>query len=158
MPSVFTRGVIDSPVGKLGIVVEADKVIKVEFLPFGAELILPEDGVVRQVASQLRGYFKEPKSRFDLALFFVGTPLQKKIWQELVKIPVGKTLTYSELAIKIGTSPRVVGNACRSNPLPIIVPCHRVVSSSGLGGFCGERSGNKINIKRWLLNHEGLLP
>ena len=70
------------------------------------------------------------------------------------RIPAGKTLSYGVLAKKLDTSARAVGNACRANPVPIIVPCHRVVASNGMGGFMGKRSGSPLDLKHWLLAHE----
>jgi methylated-DNA-[protein]-cysteine S-methyltransferase len=73
----------------------------------------------------------------------------------LRSIPPGRTRTYGELASKLGTSARAVGGACRANPCPVVVPCHRVVAANGLGGFAGDTSGRKLEVKRWLLRHEG---
>ena len=66
-------------------------------------------------------------------------------------------LTYGEMAKKLDSSPRAVGNACRANPLPIIIPCHRVVSQSGIGGYGGHTEGEVLAIKEWLLHHEGVI-
>ncbi len=79
------------------------------------------------------------------------TPFRSRLRQALLAIPWGQTLTYGALARQLGSSPRAVGQACRANPIPLLVPCHRVVSAGGVGGFMGrERS----DIKRWLLEHE----
>ena len=67
------------------------------------------------------------------------------------------TRTYRDLAEQLGSVPRAVGQACRANPCPIVVPCHRVVAVKGLGGFAGDRAGRKLAIKRWLLRHEGVV-
>ncbi len=83
-----------------------------------------------------------------------GTDYQKSVWQCISEIKWGETLTYGDIAEQLDSSARAVGNACRANPVPIIVPCHRVVSKSGLGGFAGQREGNNINVKTWLLEHE----
>ena len=96
-------------------------------------------------------YFQQAKEQLD------GTPFQRRVWQVLQKIPSGSTMTYGEVAQQIGSGARAVGNACRANPCPLIVPCHRVVGVDGLGGFSGERGGEKLEIKRWLLQHEGVL-
>jgi methylated-DNA-[protein]-cysteine S-methyltransferase len=74
----------------------------------------------------------------------------------LQKIPFGKVKTYGELAKILNTSARAVGNACRRNPVPLIVPCHRIVAATGIGGYAGRTSGDVHNIKRELLQHEGL--
>ena len=85
-----------------------------------------------------------------------GTLFQKSVWHELTKIPIGQTRTYGEIANKLNSSARAVGNACRKNPIQIIIPCHRVVSAKGLGGYAGKTEGKQIKIKRWLLSHEGV--
>lgn len=85
-----------------------------------------------------------------------GTLFQKKVWKALLNIPFGQTCTYGVLAERLQTSARAVGNACRENPLPIIIPCHRVVAKTGLGGYSGFTQGEKMNIKCWLLKHEGV--
>ena len=84
------------------------------------------------------------------------TPFQKKVLNQLVLIPYGETKTYGEIAIKLKTSPRAVGNACRRNPIPIVIPCHRVVASKGLGGYSGATEGETHYIKRYLLRLEGI--
>ncbi|WP_235602990.1 methylated-DNA--[protein]-cysteine S-methyltransferase [Piscirickettsia litoralis] len=73
------------------------------------------------------------------------------------EIPRGQTLTYGELAKKLQTGPRAIGAACRTNPIPVIIPCHRIVSKQGMGGFHGKTSGKFLTIKEWLLQHEGAL-
>ena len=83
-----------------------------------------------------------------------GSPYRHKVWAELCKIPFGETMTYSGLARKIGSSARAVGNACRDNPYPFIIPCHRVVSVSGMGGYCGQTEGDFMAIKDKLLTYE----
>ena len=83
-----------------------------------------------------------------------GTPYQKKVWLALQQIPPGETKTYGDLANEINSNPRAIGNACRENPLPIIIPCHRIVAKNGIGGYAGKVDGNNIDIKQWLLKHE----
>jgi methylated-DNA-[protein]-cysteine S-methyltransferase len=85
-----------------------------------------------------------------------GTPFQRRVWEAMRAIPPGRTRTYGDLAAELGTSPRAIGGACRANPCPIVVPCHRVVGATGLGGFAGDTSGHKVEVKRWLLRHEGV--
>ena len=84
------------------------------------------------------------------------TDFQQRVLKELQSIPFGETRTYGEIARILKTSPRAVGNACRSNPLPIIIPCHRVVATNGIGGYDGAKSGDLLNIKRRLLAREGV--
>lgn len=108
------------------------------------------------VVQQLMDYFSLAISLKTIPVVLTGTMFQKSVWSELRKIPLGETRTYGDIAKKLNSSPRAVGNACRKNPIPIIIPCHRVISASGIGGFAGEVEGRQIKIKRWLLNHEGV--
>ncbi|NIT14125.1 MAG: methylated-DNA--[protein]-cysteine S-methyltransferase [Candidatus Dadabacteria bacterium] len=107
-----------------------------------------------RVVNELKSYLSGDLRRFNLDLTDVaGTDFQKRVWNELLKIPFGSLTTYKDIAEKIGrpNSYRAVGNAVGANPLPIVIPCHRVVSKTGLGGYsCG------INYKKKLLRHEGI--
>jgi len=114
------------------------------------KLSLPESDEAKIACQQL------PHLKFDVELNTKGTPFQKKVWQALQKIPAGQVMTYGELARQLNTSARAVGNACRANPIPLVIPCHRVVAKSGLGGFSGSKDGAPVKIKAWLLAHEGL--
>jgi methylated-DNA-[protein]-cysteine S-methyltransferase len=83
-----------------------------------------------------------------------GTDFQKRVWAELLKIPPGKTVTYSDLAKKLHSHPRAIGQACKANPLPVTIPCHRVVGKNNLGGYCGKTQGKLLKRKQALLNSE----
>lgn len=85
-----------------------------------------------------------------------GTDFQRRVWAALRQIPPGVTRTYGELARQLGSAPRAIGGACRANPVPLFVPCHRVVASTGAGGFAGRSAGRWPAIKRWLLAREGV--
>jgi methylated-DNA-[protein]-cysteine S-methyltransferase len=101
---------------------------------------------------QLAGYFAGTRQEFDVPLKLAGTPFQQRVWRELVRIPFGTTITYAELAHRIGqpTAPRAVGHANGRNPISILVPCHRVIGSGGkLTGYAGG-----VNKKQWLLDFE----
>lgn len=104
---------------------------------------------------QLNKYFSSAISFDDIQLAPQGTKFQKSVWTELTKIPIGETRTYGQIAENLNSSARAVGNACRRNPIQIIIPCHRVVSAKGLGGYAGETGGEQLAIKKWLLSHEG---
>jgi len=104
------------------------------------------------VIQQLKEYFDGKRKKFDVKLHLVGTPFEKRVWKALMEIPYGKTASYAEIALKIGkpTAFRAVGNANGKNPIPIIIPCHRVINSSGeLGGY-----GGGLDLKRRLLELE----
>jgi methylated-DNA-[protein]-cysteine S-methyltransferase len=99
-------------------------------------------------------FWPEPKQTIDLKLLKQGTLHQNKVWAELLSIPFGETLTYSGLAKKIGSAARAVGNACRTNPYTLLIPCHRVVAVNGMGGYSGHRHGEYMLIKEKLLEFE----
>jgi methylated-DNA-[protein]-cysteine S-methyltransferase len=117
---------------------------------------LGEERLSGVIHRQLNEYFESRATDFDLPLALQGTLFQRRLWAELIRIPFGQTRTYGEIARLLGSSPRAVGQACRANPCPIVVPCHRVVAIKGLGGFSGDTSGRKLAVKRWLLDHEGV--
>lgn len=114
-----------------------------------------DNKLIQTVFRQLRCYFTSAIPLQTIPLAPQGTSFQKSVWHELSKIPMGETRTYGEIAHKLNSGARAVGNACRKNPVQIIVPCHRVVSAKSLGGYAGETQGKQLDIKRWLLNHEG---
>ncbi|GAB6067741.1 hypothetical protein JCM13664_10590 [Methylothermus subterraneus] len=114
-----------------------------------------EDGELAAVKAQLKAYFRDPATPFECVLAAKGSAFCRRVWQALLAIPPGEARTYGELARQLGTYPRAVAAACRANPYPILVPCHRVVAKSGLGGYCGRSLGEAVEIKRWLLRHEG---
>ncbi|MEW8508249.1 MAG: methylated-DNA--[protein]-cysteine S-methyltransferase [Candidatus Thiodiazotropha sp.] len=151
------QAVVNYPFASVGIAIEEGRVKAIDYLtPVQREYRQQVPGVSR-VIDAIQAYLQEPQSAFNLEPLLNGTPFQLRVWKKLQEIPCGKTMTYGELAEKIGSGARAVGNACRANPCPLIVPCHRVVATTGLGGFAGERGGEKLEIKRWLLRHEGVL-
>lgn len=115
-----------------------------------------KDPLLQQTLQQILLYFKTPKFMFDLPLNPHGTEFQQLVWRYLRSIPAGEVRTYGEVAAELGSSARAVGNACRRNPLPLVIPCHRVVSASGIGGFAGRTGGTQIDTKKQLLAHEGV--
>ena len=114
-----------------------------------------KDKLMHGVYSQLKEYFKGKRKEFDLPLEIEGTDFHKKVWNELLKIPYGKTISYKELAIRLGHEKviRAAAKANGANPLPIVIPCHRVIASDGsLVGY-----GGGLKIKEKLLSIEGIL-
>jgi methylated-DNA-[protein]-cysteine S-methyltransferase len=108
-----------------------------------------------KLKAQLAAYFRDPTFRFEGTLAIQGTAFCRKVWQALLAIPPGTVRTYAELARQLESFPRAVAAACRANPYPILIPCHRVVAKTGLGGYCGQSKGPALAIKYWLLKHEG---
>jgi methylated-DNA-[protein]-cysteine S-methyltransferase len=149
---IENRAVVDTPMGRLGISWKDDMLTRVDLEPETLEQSGGRPPTV--VAEQLDAYFRDGSTRLDLPVELVGTPFQRRVWRTLRHIAPGKTITYGELAKQLGTSARAIGGACRANPLPVLVPCHRVVAVKGLGGFAGDASGRKLEVKRWLLRHE----
>jgi methylated-DNA-[protein]-cysteine S-methyltransferase len=109
----------------------------------------------RGVCERLKSYFSHRPFSLDVPLQPTGTPFQQRLWLRLQQIPSGEVITYGELARELGSSARAVAGGCRANPIPILIPCHRVVAANGLGGYMGKTEGREPAIKQWLLQHEG---
>jgi methylated-DNA-[protein]-cysteine S-methyltransferase len=112
--------------------------------------------VLRKAVDQLAAYFRGERTDFDLPLDVEGSPFQRDVWRSLQTIPYGATDTYGGLATRLGRAgaARAVGGANGANPLPIVVPCHRVIAATGALTGYGGPSEDGIAIKRWLLRHE----
>lgn len=148
------QAILAAPFGRLGIRCTDDEVLGIEFLSAHIRTLPPRNSLAKEVGRQLEAYFSDADFRFDLPLRLDGTEHQRKVWQTMRAIPRGQTRSYGELAAQLGSSARAVGQACGNNPLPIVIPCHRVVSKSGLGGFMHRADNGALDIKRWLLAHE----
>ena len=159
MPDNNYTAIVKLPFGVIGIREENDVLKGIEFLPDSTKEKEAVTELAANIVSQLQAYVSDPHAfNFDLPVKKQGTAFQQKVWRALEKIPVGKVMTYGELAKQLNTGARAVGNACRHNPVPLLVPCHRIVSGKGLGGFAGDRHAGWTRIKRWLLMNEGYLP
>ena len=149
----MARLTIDSPLGPLTLTVRNGALVSLDWQAGPAD---DDDPLLNEAAAQLRRYFADGKAAFDLPLAPAGTPYQRRLWQAMSAIPPGHPETYGTLASRSGGSPRAVGMACARNPLPVIVPCHRVVAAGGsLGGYSGFHG---LASKRWLLHHEASGP
>jgi methylated-DNA-[protein]-cysteine S-methyltransferase len=151
--------VLAAPFARLGVLGNELGLRHIEFLPREGELRSPRlnDSVVLRLEQTLQRYWQDPRTPLFTewsCLLLEGTPFQRRVWQALLDIPLGETMTYGALARQLNSAPRAVGQACGANPLPIVIPCHRVVSSQGLGGFMGGRNNAELDYKRWLLTHE----
>lgn len=145
--------IVAAPFGALGVRAR-DAVTEIRFIPH-AKPLAPRTALAREVSAQLRAYLRDPAFRFDLPLETGGTEFQQRVWSALQAIRPGRVLTYGGLAERLHSGPRAIGGACRSNPIPVVVPCHRVVAAHGLGGFMGGVGSSDTRIKQWLLAHEG---
>ncbi len=148
------QAIISAPFGKLGIRCSDTVLLGIEFLPAQTKAQPPLGGMAKTVCAELEAYLADAKHEIDLPFELDGTHHQCNVWQAMLDIPCGQTVSYGELAKKIGSSAQAVGQACGSNPIPIVIPCHRVVGKSGLGGFMKQAEGESLDIKRWLLAHE----
>lgn len=148
------QAIITAPFGVLGIGCADDALTRIEFLAPNTLPQAPSSPFAQAVCKQLAAYFDDPDFHFNLPLKLNGTAHQGKVWQAMCAIPRGQTRQYGELAREMASSARAVGQACGANPIPIIIPCHRVVSKAGMGGFAHQRDGYELDIKRWLLTHE----
>lgn len=150
------NAVVPAPFGGFGICVDDGKLREVVYLPPSVPAMAARDPLSRTVAGQIEAYLADPDFQFDLPLPGVGTAHQRKVWDVICTIPRGQVLSYKEVAARIGSAPRAVGQACGANFFPPVIPCHRVTAASGLGGFARHDGGFHLNVKRWLLAHEGV--
>jgi len=147
--------VFEAPFGALGARALDDTLYELVFLPPGTPCRQPTTPLLEQLAAELAPYYRDPGHRFSLALHPRGTPYRQRVWQALQAIPAGQTRSYGELARSLATAPRALGQAVGDNPLPVLIPCHRVIAADGgLGGCNHSRTGFTQDIKRWLLQHE----
>jgi methylated-DNA-[protein]-cysteine S-methyltransferase len=146
--------IIEFPRMKVAVTTAGDHVTDIRYLPPSVAPRAPTNALAERAARQLECYRENPDASFDLPLAIEGTEFQRRLWDALCTIPRGKTMTYGELAQRLGAEPRAIGQACGDNRFPIVIPCHRVVAADGLGGFSHSTSGYLLEVKRWLLLHE----
>ncbi|UYN94950.1 MAG: methylated-DNA--[protein]-cysteine S-methyltransferase [Enhydrobacter sp.] len=147
---------VDSPVGRLALEADGDALTGVRWAAAGERARdTVKTSLLREAERQLQRYFRGRLERFDLPLAARGTDFQRRVWAMMRDIPFGETATYGGLAMALNSGPRAVGMACGRNPIPIVVPCHRVLGSGGTaGGFSGGRG---LPTKRQLLAIEGVV-
>ena len=136
-----------TPAGFLRLTVQGDVIID-------ADWSLQAIDANHAISQRLASYWQAPDSPIMVKLLKQGSDYRLRVWAALCAIPVGQTLSYAALAQQLASSPRAVGNACRDNPYPVFIPCHRIVAVSGLGGYCGQTSGSYLTIKQCLLAYE----
>jgi methylated-DNA-[protein]-cysteine S-methyltransferase len=147
--------IVSTPGFSLGVMCTGNAITGIRFLEPHPEQAASTP-LAAEAAAQLHAYLRDPQFTFTLPLQAAGTAFQQRVWTQIAAIPSGQTRYYGDLAKAIANAPRAVGQACGANPLPVIVPCHRVVATGGgLGGFSRQRGGFLLDVKRWLLQHEG---
>lgn len=149
--------IFTTEVATIGLKFEASRLIKIDYLNRRSNKAAASK-VVERVKNKIEKYL-DPGSKvkaIDIDVALRVTPFQLKVLNQLKRIPYGETRTYGEIAKILKTSPRAVGNACRKNPIPIVIPCHRVVAANGIGGYDGATQGRTLQIKHQLLRLEGV--
>ena len=140
---------VHSPLGPLTIVEDDDTIVA---LDWGWARETAKTGLLELASAQLASYFDGELTNFSLPLAPSGSAFQRQVWASMTRIPYGETQSYGGVAEEIDSSPRAVGTACGRNPIPIIIPCHRVVGNGG--ALVGYSGGEGVETKRYLLAHE----
>ncbi|MEX0368148.1 methylated-DNA--[protein]-cysteine S-methyltransferase [Ruegeria sp. HKCCD8929] len=140
---------VDTQFGRLGLLEEDGAITR---LVWEGEDDEPDTPLLQEAAAQLRAYDAGQLRQFDLPLRVNGSEMQRRVCDAMFAIPFGDTLTYGDIASELGYSAQSVGQACGGNPIPVIIPCHRVLGATSLGGFSGDGG---IETKVALLRHEG---
>ena len=147
--------VVSAPGFSIGVRCDEAEIHSIEYLEPRTE-VAPANALAFEAAHQFKVYLADPDFVFTLPLHPSGTAFQRRVWEQISAIPSHQTRTYGELAKALHNAPRAVGQACGANPFPLVVPCHRVIAAGGgLGGFARQRGGFLLDVKRWLLAHEG---
>jgi methylated-DNA-[protein]-cysteine S-methyltransferase len=160
MPEAAFQARVRTPFATLGVTTTETHLTGIRFLSPSVPALAPRRGSIAHLACvQLQAYLDDPRFDFDLPLALSGTRHRLAVWEAMQRIPAGRTRTYGELAQELASSARAVGGACGANPIPVVVPCHRVIAAGrAIGGFMGAKAeGFELGIKRWLLGHEGAL-
>jgi len=146
----------ESPVGWLGIKLEGNSLIELDWLEndIPRKKLRSRNPAIKKICACLDTYFSMTAPPVMPEFSPAGTRFQRRVWRALQKIPFGAVKTYGELAAELNTSSRAIGQACRRNPISILIPCHRVVAANGIGGYMGDIRPS--HIKQWLLHHEGI--
>lgn len=149
--------ILAMPTCRLGVAVARQQVLTLVFLAPDTPTIPASGTLCEAISTALDAYLQDGTPFPALPLAQRGTPFQRRVWSAISAIPAGQTRQYGEMAHTLGSAARAVGQACGANPFPLVVPCHRVLGSKGIGGFANHTEGWLIETKRWLLWHEGVL-
>ena len=148
--------VIRVPFGGVGIRTHEGVISEAVYLPLSIKPRAGKTPLACEAARQINAYFKDAFFQFDLPLAAKGSAFQQSVWGVISSIPSGQTLSYGDVARRIRSAPRAVGQACGANWFSLLVPCHRVLAANGIGGFGSGDGGFHLNVKRWLLAYEGV--
>ena len=150
---MLSKYLYESPVGNIGLLKKDENLIALTFTDTHFKYLKTkiDPQAFKEIITQLNEYFFEGRENFDIEFALSTTKFREKVYKEMMRISYGDSLSYSDLAVKAGSPKafRAVGTACAKNPLPIIIPCHRVRAKIGLGGFTGG-----LHIKKFLIMHE----
>jgi methylated-DNA-[protein]-cysteine S-methyltransferase len=147
-----------TPFAVLGIVTDGGVVTGLRYLPRHTATRSPHDRAAERACREVERYLADPAYCFNLPYRLEGTPYQRRVWHEIEKLFPLKIITYGNIAQRLGSAARAVGGACGANPIPLFVPCHRVLAAGGrLGGFMGGTDDFPLSVKSWLLRHEGII-
>lgn len=149
--------IVAAPFGAVGVCVAQGRLTSLAFLDGDPAPLPARNELSARASEQIQAYLNDPRAKFDLPLNLAGTEFQRRVWDQIAAIPSGATRTYGELARSLNATARAVGQACGENRHPLVIPCHRVVAATGVGGFAHASAGFHIEVKRWLLLHEGRL-
>ncbi|MFY0662313.1 MAG: methylated-DNA--[protein]-cysteine S-methyltransferase [Shimia sp.] len=138
---------VDTPTGPMTLTEKNGAIVRAEWESGGAD----DTPLLRAAAAQLVAYFEDPAQGFDLPLKVEASEFQQRVCEAMLAIPLGETRTYGELSKDLGVPAQAIGQGCGGNPIPVIIPCHRVLGANGLGGFSGLGG---VETKVWLLKHE----
>ncbi len=154
MTDILFQSTVKTPIGAFCFSHDGVSIVEAGLSSDEKAGFLQKDPLSQTVAKALHSYFYEHCLEIlqRLPLRPKGSSFQQRVWQALSEIPPGQTQTYGALAKKFQTAPRAIGQACRTNPIMLLIPCHRIVAQDGLGGFMGK--SESISVKKFLLQHE----